>query len=202
MIKYLILVLTFLLSINSFGQSKGVNLGLGTYGVGFGCLPKQNGIKLNLWDKECGDVNGLNVSFNSGLRKISGVTIGLLIADDSIVNGIQLGTIASGAGKMNGISIGGLIAGGKVVNGLMIAGLGLAADSLNGVFISGTGSKYWNTDSISVIDGVTMGIIGGAFTKRLNGISIGLFHNVTGVQKGVTISAFNRTRELHGIQIG
>ena len=59
-----------------------------------------------------------------------------------------------------------------------------------------------NTDSIDVINGLSMGILIGCHTHKLNGLSVSLFKNVVGIQNGVAISAFNRARELHGIQFG
>jgi hypothetical protein len=201
MLRQILFSILIFLSSSTFGQ-KGFNVGVNNFGIGFGCSSKQNGVRLNLWDKTCGEINGLNLSLYSETKKVNGVSIGLLVSADSLVNGLNLGIIGSGSTKTNGISFGGLFTGGKKINGFGIAGLSVAADTLNGLFLSGYGNTYWNTDSIHLINGMSFGIIGGCFTKKLNGLSMGLIHNVTGVQNGLSISAFNRTKELHGVQIG
>jgi hypothetical protein len=200
--KLTLFISFFIFSLACFGQGPNINIGYNKSGVAFGTSIYHNGIKFALLDRGSGKVNGLNTAISSKAKNVNGISFGALITADALVNGLQFGAIGNTSELMNGITIGGLYIGGKVINGFGAAGLALSADTLNGLFLSGMGSSYWNTDSISVINGVTIGIIGGSTTKKLNGLSLGFIHNVIGVQKGVSISAWNRARELHGLQIG
>lgn len=51
------------------------------------------------------------------------------------------------------------------------------------------------------INGIVLGIIGGAFCKELDGLAVGGINRIE-KQNGVVIGISNETTELHGIQFG
>lgn len=195
---YLVLLFAFATSL-TFGQNKHLNLGYKGNGLCFGNSKTYNGIRFNLLDNNVDLINGINAALISRYHKsngikiafhsVSGNTNGINLAiwglDDSISNGI---TIATGAGGIK-------------IDGLGLAGLSIAADTMNGFFFSLIGTTKWSTDLIEKVSGISIGIIFGVESKKLNGLAIGI-NNLTEIQNGVVIGIFNNTKELHGFQFG
>jgi hypothetical protein len=89
-----------------------------------------------------------------------------------------------------------------LINGIGIGLLGCSGKRMNGLFFSGLiGTKISSSVISDEINGVILGIIGGAFCKELNGLAIGGI-NMIEKQNGVVIGISNETTELHGIQFG
>ena len=53
-----------------------------------------------------------------------------------------------------------------------------------------------------LINGLTIGLTIGANAEKLNGVSIGLFGNRIGELNGISIGVINKSKKVHGIQIG
>ena len=191
-------------------KTKYLSLGTRSSGICFGNSIKYDGIRLNLWDKEferensSGRINGINISFRISNNVSNGVEFGILSANsEKVSNGIQLSVIAATSNKVNGIALGLLGVHSNKINGTAIGGFyGVNADTLNGMFfgISGVGSSDKRTPN-KIINGFAMGLlVVGA--EQVNGMSCALAHCYSKQQNGISIAIYNRTENLHGLQLG
>jgi hypothetical protein len=135
-------------------------------------------------EKELERINGINVSFT---------------AISNIVNGVQIGGIVSHTKKMNGISIASFWQNSYKMNGLAVS-FAINSDTLNGVFIGFGVSPPNRNINNRVINGLAIGVFVGA--GKVKGGAIGLFNSYSKKQYGISVSALNKTEELHGLQIG
>jgi hypothetical protein len=212
---YIAFLLVFITNL-TFGQNNHFSLGYKDNGICFGNSKNNNGIRFNFIDKGTNEFNGLNITGSSNSVRTNGIGIGVVKFNDSICNGLSLGLInltryklngiaiglSAGGYKTNGLALGGLGVGAKKFNGIGIAGLSVIGDTLNGLFLSAFGISDWNTEQICLINGLTFGTIIGANTKKMNGLSLSVFTNVIDTLNGVSVSLMNRTKELHGVQLG
>jgi len=187
---------------SSYGQNNHLTIGINDVGVCFGNSMKNSGLRFNLRDKNVNKINGINLTGVSKSTITNGLTFGLIANYDSICNGIIINGLVGETHRTNGIVISGLGHVATKFNGVGIGGLAIASDTLNGLFISPIGITYWNTEKIEIIKGVAIGLIIGSYTKKMNGLALGIFNNVSDTLNGVAISAFNRTKDLHGMQFG
>jgi hypothetical protein len=211
-LKFLAIIL--IIPILVYGQNKSFRLGYKHNGFVVGNSKRTNGVRLNLWDKEAERINGINLSARSGVRKMNGMSFGLILNTDTINNGVKIAGLANRSHIMNGISVGGLITVAEKINGVGIGGLLTFADTMNGVFISGFGAFNLSSDFINVVNGLSLGMFNDAekfnglaagFQSRLDtmrGISIGLVYNESKDVSGIQFGMLNQTTELRGIQIG
>jgi len=197
----LIIVLLYFCAL-SFGQNKHFTIGYKENGLSFGNSMNTNGVRFNILDRNVDIVNGINISGISKSRISNGLNLGIILNENSICNGIVLNGLLGESIKANGIIISGLGYGANKINGIGIGGLGFVGDTLNGLFMSPFGISYWNTEQIKVVNGLTIGLIIGASTEKLNGVSISLFNNWIGEQNGLTIGMINRAKKLYGFQLG
>lgn len=197
------ILLILLLSINVTGQNGHLCLGYKDNGICFGNSRNFNGIRLNAWDKNVNKINGLNISGLSRTKILSGLSIGIIASFDSISNGIKIGGLASISQKRhNGLAVAGLFVNAEKFNGIGIAGFSPMGDTLNGLFIGLYGVTAWDIDrDIKVINGLGIGGLG-VRAKNINGLALGIFYNSFDIQNGVSISLFNKAKELHGFQFG
>jgi hypothetical protein len=185
-IKLFRVIITILLSLNVYGQNRHFCLGYECNGICFGNSENCNGIRLNAWDNNVNNINGISISG---------------FCDGKINNGLTIGLIASSSNKHNGIAISGLILQASKLNGIG-ASMITFGDTLNGVFIGLYGVAHLNVDdNIKVINGVVFGTWG-VRALKMNGLSIGIVQNKFDIQNGVSISIYNKTKELHGFQFG
>jgi hypothetical protein len=197
-----LIFISIIFSATIYGQHKHLNIGFRDNGLCFGNSKKNNGIRLNLWDRDVNTTNGINISGFVSARSSNGIGIGLVACNDSISNGIRIGTAIVAGEYLNGIAIGGIaIAMRTKFNGLGISGFWLTADTMNGVFLSAVGSSTWSTDSIKIINGVSIGIGSGVECIKLNGFAVGATNHIS-IQNGVTLGLLNSTKNLHGFQFG
>ena len=147
-------------------------------------------------------VNGINFGLVTRAKKSNGFSFGLVANHDSIINGIAINGLVSESYQTNGVLISGLAGYSQKMNGLGIGGVGIVGDTLNGIFVGVLGSSYWNTEVIKMINGCAIGLIIGSHTKKMNGVTLSLFNNVSDTLNGVSIAVLNRTKELRGIQFG
>lgn len=199
--KHLLIYILTLISFLSFGQNKHLNIGIKENGICFGNSKRTNGIRFNLIDSNLTQVNGLNIAMASKSKQTNGFTFGLY-TNDSICNGILIDGLMGKAGKMNGVLFSSFGHFTHKFNGVGLGVFPIAGDTLNGLFMSPIGITWWNSQKIKLINGLTVGIITGVNTEKLNGVSIGLINNVIDKQNGLAISLINRSKELHGFQIG
>jgi len=201
-LRFIIIKFLIFLSIVSYGQNKHLTIGFNDIGICFGNSKTNSGLRFNLRDKNVNQINGINLTGVSKSKITNGLSFGLIANYDSICNGILLNGLIGESDQANGIVISGLGYVSTKFNGLGIGGLAIAGDTLNGLFISPIGITYWNTERIEIIRGVAIGLILGSKTKKMNGLSISIFNNDCDILNGVAISAYNRSKELHGIQFG
>jgi hypothetical protein len=202
MSKYLSLILLlFILQSNLCAQKRYLSLGTRTAGICFGNSPNYNGIRFGLWDEYANRINGLNISVLTDAKKFNGLDIGLVGLRSDTINGMAVGVLGVGAEYSRGVVIGGLFNYLNCHSGL-VTGVVLQADTLNGLAI-GFSFGYSNPDgpsSGSVLNGVVVAV--GSELATLNGLAVGIYGNFIQVQHGVSIAAYNKTQELHGVQFG
>jgi len=200
----------------SWGQNTHITIGHSENGFVFGSSQKANGVRFNFWDRSVKFINGINFTARSNSLKTNGLSIGLLLNNDSIGNGVSIAGVASLGTEINGICISGLVNGAtNKINGIGIAGLISTADTMNGLFVNVVGTtKVFNGEFSNVINGVTIGTINDAIrfrglslafqnrTDTMRGICIGYVHNISKDAKGIQIGMSNNTKSLIGIQIG
>lgn len=195
--KVICSLILFFVGYFSFGQNNSIDynyfsIGSKTTGICIGNSNKYNGIRLNFWDKDgyfnkkvSEKVNGINISFSS---------------ESNVLNGIQLGLLVTHSKKANGISVASLLNNSDKMNGIAIALISINSDTLNGLFTGwGIGSNNVIKEN-KVINGCAMGVWVSA--EKINGAAITVFNSNSKIQNGFSISIFNKTDELHGIQIG
>jgi hypothetical protein len=116
---------------------------------------------------------------------------------DGGIRGLAVGGLATVAdGGIHGIAVGGLavVADGPIVG---IAGtLGALVSNERAVGLLAAGYRVRTPSATGLL------VTGWLRTSRLDGVSIGGYNNVRGVQHGLTIGVFNSADELHGVQIG
>ena len=195
-------IILFFISTTAFAQNKHFNIGCKNSNISFGNSPNNNGIRFNALDRNVNNINGINISVTAVSKNINGLSVGVLAAADSISNGIKTGGLVTYSQSHNGIAIAGAIIAGKKYNGIGLSGLWIFADTINGLFISpwGAATSIGN-DNIGRISGIAIAGTGN-YSAKLNGLSVAIFYNEFIHQKGVSISCYNRTEELHGFQFG
>ena len=189
----LFIILTFIeFSINA--QNKYISIGNSFNGFCIGSPHHYNGVRVNFLDENITKFNGLSISGFLDIQKLNGLSIGLFGGDIANSNGIVINGLYSG-GTHNGISITGLWSNTELVNGISISCLN-AGQKYNGVSIG-----LWTIYANEKINGIA---VGGFFvhSKQMNGLALSLLHNDFECQRGVSISIFNKTKELHGFQFG
>lgn len=201
-LRFIIIQILIFLSFVCYGQNKHLTIGFNDIGICFGNSNTNSGLRFNLRDKNVNKINGINFTGVSKSTITNGLTLGLIANYDSISNGILINGLVGESHKTNGIVISGLGHVSTKFNGVGIGGLAIAGDTLNGLFISPIGITYWNTEKIEIIRGVAIGLIIGSYTRKMNGLSLSIFNNECDTLNGVAISAYNRTKDLRGIQFG
>jgi hypothetical protein len=153
-------------------------------------------------DEDARRINGLNISVLTTTRKFNGLDIGLVGSGFDTINGIAVGVLAVGAEYSRGVVIGGMFNLLNCHSGVAV-GMTLQADTLNGLGVGmGIGnSAFGNPSNGVVLNGSGVAILGCELAV-LNGLAASLVTNVIQVQHGVSIAAYNKTQELHGVQFG
>jgi len=149
-----------------------------------------------------GGMFGLNVG---GLAAVSQGDLGVVnLAGLAMVGGSDVyGVSVAGAAVVAGGAIRGITAGGGaiVTEGGPIEGAALSigrvdsSDWIRGLAVGGYRVKT------PAIEGLSLSVIMNR-TTDLSGGAIGIYNEVRGVQRGVTIGIFNTAETLRGIQIG
>lgn len=188
---------------------------IGDYGVSFGNVPRNIGLRLNFSDSGIQKIIGLNFTlwrpgenYNSS---ISGLSIGLF-PSARIIEGIALGLISVNAHKnLYGLNLGcGYLNSGNGIHGINIGGF-----FINGNKLGGINATLGYLKSSGIIQGLSLssllsadelrGIHASLFYTRINilqGISLSGYHKITGEQRGITLGILNMAESLRGIQIG
>ena len=180
-----------------FGQNKHFTLGLKDNGICFGNSAYFNGLRLNLWDRNTRQMNGLNISGLTNFGKSNGISIGIIGAADTLANGIEIGGLAFAGRNLNGLAVGPVVHADRI-NGVGV-GILTVTDTLNGFFVGiialGATSSYKG-----LIKGLVLGTA--VISYEIRGVSVGTagseFHTV----HGVTIGFYNSAKELHGLELG
>lgn len=200
----LVIFVTAIPNTNLLGQNRYLSIGLKKCGIGIGNAAVYNGLRLNLWDKNARQLNGINISALSRIEKVNGISLGLLVSADSNSNGIKVGGLyAHATGTHNGLALSCIGIGGKKFNGLGLSGW-ISADTLNGVFAGWIGPGIIMpeaSDSILLINGLTGGLVGNCAVE-MNGLALGFIINAFIKQTGMAVAVINSAEELHGIQFG
>jgi len=185
-------------------QNNAFNLAVKHTGVSFGNSANFNGVRINAVDKGVETINGINLTLwkpepaYNPYAVNNGVSIGLVSAYATKMNGMALGTVVM-SGKMNGMTLG--ILGGATednMNGFAFGGLGFGSGgNLNGVTIGGIGGgAAGNINGIAIgglgfgaaenVNGLIIGGLGAGSGKNLNGIGLGTL----GVGSGENATGF------------
>ena len=145
-----------------------------------------------------------------------GLTLGgLAVVSQEAQSGIQVGGLAVvSQGAQRGLGLGGLAvvsqedqlgirAGGlAVVSGANLSGLSMAGLAcVSGADLRGVALSGIATIAVGDIDGVA-GALLSTHSRNLDGVAFSGYNRIDGHQTGLSIGIFNRTRSLHGVQIG
>lgn len=199
--KIFLLVSFIFVSTCLLGQNNHLSLGIKGNGICFGNSANYNGIRFNAQDRNTNNINGLHLSCYSNSNHLNGICVALLVAEDSISNGIKIGGWTARAKRHNGLAVGGLGLTGTKLNGVGLTGLIVFADTLNGLFIAPFGViPRISPDTIRVINGFAAG--GGIIACKINGVAVAYLLNKFDKQNGVSVAGINLTKELHGFQFG
>jgi hypothetical protein len=197
--KYILSILLVNISIVLFGQNRHLTIGVNNSGICFGNSIANNGLRINLVDKNVETVNGIDFSVISKEKHTNGIKL-TLYSESKTTNGLGVSIWALGDEFINGIGVG-VGVGAIKINGIGIGLIGCVPDTINGVLFGGLiGANTWSAEPITQINGISISFATN-FCKELNGVAIGM-NNGNDIQKGVTIGMLNKTEELYGIQIG
>lgn len=194
--KIILVLLIIFIGWNSYSQNdtsatKYFSIGSKTAGVCFGNSKNFNGLRLSLWDMES----------NHGFKKserINGVNISFAVVS-SVMNGLQIGGIGTYTKRTNGLSIASIWQTSEKMNGVAVS-FGIDSDTLNGLFVGFGLSSPRRIIDDRVINGLAIGVFVAA--EKIRGVAIALGESYSKKQIGISISASNKTDELHGLQIG
>jgi sterol desaturase/sphingolipid hydroxylase (fatty acid hydroxylase superfamily) len=181
------------------GQNRHLTLGVGDNGICFGNSVNSNGFRLNWWDRQAGVMNGLNLSGVTGFERSNGISVGILGAEGTLYNGIQIG-LASLPGQVNGLALAfGVNA--KKINGIEV-GMFARAEIVNG-FIAALLAADVSRDLTydETINGLMISLAG-ATGSQLDGVALSLVFTDFQAVHGLAIGIYNNAAELHGIQLG
>ena len=178
-----------------------------------------NGLNLTLWTKfksvynKDATINGISIGVITSLKRMQPLNIFILgAAGVESLNGISVAGIGIASARINGLGIGGAMLGGEVINGITVSGLfSFCENSINGFNISGLAAL-----SSGDINGIAAGIAGVYSAGTIRGMAITAGYLKAGRTMGFTFSGYaninqvnglsiaiiNRTKELHGLQIG
>jgi len=190
-----------IMSFSTFGQNRHLTIGIKNNGICFGNSKKNNGIRLNVSDKETDTINGINLSVFSKATMANGFNLGLITNENKYVNGLLLNVITGESKKLNGVVISGLGYVGEEINGLGIGGFAMTGYKLNGIFLSPIVIGWYNRDKIKIINGFAIGGFG-VISNKINGLSISIVQNDVDTLNGVSIALTNRASILSGFQFG
>ena len=200
----------------------GVNLTIGGTGLAIGNIPRVNGIRINFRDYHLDEVNGLNLTLWPPQKNhraggiVRGLAFGLTAPTADRIQGISLGGLAvvAGGGSLTGINVGGLavVAAEGVARGINLGGLAVVGvEGVEGLSIGGlavASEEYVRGLSLGgykVDAPVGSGMAGAVWKVEVDdfkGLSVAAWNEHDSRARGLSIGLFNRTEELHGIQIG
>jgi len=193
-LKTALTILLLFFSTILLGQNKYWSFGLKKNGICFGNSSYFNGLRFNFIDENVIKYNGINLSLATNSQLTNGVSFGLLSSTHELFNGFNISGIFS-SGNYNGILVTGLWSMTSKINGISISGIN-TGDTLNGLILG-----YWTVYGDKEINGVALGTFY-VHSKKMNGLSFALLKNEFSIQKGLSISFFNDSKELHGVQLG
>jgi hypothetical protein len=205
-----LLVLT---AVTAYGQNdttntKYLSIGTKSYGICFGNSIKYNGIRLNLWDKgygigtSSGKINGMNFSFKISNYLSNGIEIGIIgVCSEKVINGIQIGGLVAISKNANGLAFAGLRVNANKINGAAIGGFGITADTLNGAFFGFGVAANDPRFPKKIINGLAMGVVA-VGAEKVKGVTICAMWCYSKEHNGLSIAFYNKTDNLHGLQIG
>lgn len=199
-------------AVTAYGQNdttntKYLSIGTKSYGICFGNSIRYNGIRLNLWDKgygneKClGKINGSNFSFIISNYLTNGIEIGIIGVCSEKVNGIQIGGLAAISKNVNGLAFAGLLVNVNKINGAAIGGFGITADTLNGAFFGFGVAADDPRFPKKIINGLATGVVA-VGAEKVKGVTICAMWCYSKEHNGLSIAFYNKTANLHGLQIG
>lgn len=177
-----------------------------------------NGMNITFWlprNNRNSILNGVNAGLipNGGTMRLMNIGV-IAIGTTHNLSGLSIGGFAIGAGdKISGLSLSGLYTEGqKMINGLACSGIFIGSNgtingiSTSGLFVVSEGNvngiaagpaAVWSKNAFK---GCAM-TIGYFYSATMDGFAVAGYAN-TRKTSGLSISIFNRTKELHGIQFG
>lgn len=203
------------------GQEPGLKLAVGDLGLGFGDVPRLDGLRLNFRDSALERVRGINVTIwepheeirgtvtglglgvpLTGAYRLRGLGLGAGISVQNDFDGIGVGALGLGVGgDARGIFVGGLgTGGGGNLSGLALGGLGVGTGAdVTGIAIGGLGVGVGGEATGLVIGGAGAGI------AELNGVAVGGLGVGIGSGRGVVIAPgyfkLNREGTFRGVSV-
>ena len=135
------------------------------------------------------------MQFPGAASDVDGLRLGLTMAHNRQVSGIDIGAIGSWAdGEINGLSCSGIYrqCGGAAFGIHLSSTLNYASARLNGCQVSLVNSAY-------LVNGLQLGLVN--YVSEENGLQVGAF-NLAETMRGVQVGLVNTTMNCSGIQIG
>lgn len=141
---------------------------------------------------------GLGAGAGRDLKGISFGGLGAGAGRDAV--GVIFGGVGTGAGRdFTGISLSGIATGaGGTLKGLHVAGVAVGGDTVRGIMISGLAAGGNDVKAFSFAPAYFY--IDDHGVQR--GVSISAFNRIKGDQNGLTIGIVNWARNLNGVQLG
>jgi hypothetical protein len=217
-----VVFLLAILGLASSAPAKGLGIPTSRAGLGFGNLPRFDGVRLNLRDRDVDCVRGVNLTLwageknkqstylgaNLGLApsggRLTGLNVGLLgVGADRDLRGVTVGLLGAGAGNnVAGVTVGVLGGGaGQDLRGVTIGGLGAGAGrNIRGIVIGGLGAGAGEN-----LAGIAVGGLGCGAGKSLRGLVIGGLGGGAGEDlDGIAIGGLGAGagRHLRGVAVG
>jgi len=149
----------------------------------------------------CGTMNGINSGLLRlvAMKEMNGLSLSLLnLYSKGNINGLSVSGLITQCDILSGLVVSGIAAAGTGgINGLAVGGLIVSSDrsDINGVAAT-LGVIYCGNDFNGVaISGIYLK------SKMFRGVSITAYSD-SYKMFGLSVALFNRTRELHGLQLG
>lgn len=187
-------------------QEPGLKLAFGDFGLGFGDVPRLDGLRLNLRDSALERIRGINVTIwepheeiggtvmglslgvpLTGAHTLRGLGVGAGITVQEEFDGVGIGALGMGVGgNARGIIVGGLGAGGGGdLRGLALGGLGVGAGGdVEGVIVGGLGIGAGERARGLLLGGLGVGAGGDVTGIVAGGLGVGAGADVTGIAIG------------------
>ena len=174
----------------ALAQEPGLKLAIGDFGLGFGDVPRLDGLRFNFRDRALERVRGINVTIwephEESLGTVTGLGVGVPLTGAHTLRGLGIGAGVAVRGDFDGIGIGALGVGmGGDARGVMVGGLGAGGGGdLSGLALGGLGVGGGGSVRGIAAGGLGVGAGGSVQGIAAGGLGVGAGGDVEGVIVG------------------